>query len=79
MKNYPDIFTTAEVAKICRCSQQTIIREFDRGNIKGYMVGTFRRIPLENLLKYMQETGRPEAWQEPLLAKSSKNGKHKKR
>lgn len=43
------VFTTGEAAKICKVSQQTIIRCFDNGQLKGFRVpgSKFRRIPRE--------------------------------
>ena len=32
------VFTTGEAAKICKVSQQTIIRCFDNGQLKGFRV-----------------------------------------
>ena len=45
------VFTTGEAAKICKVSQQTIIRCFDSGQLKGFRVpgSRFRRIPREAL------------------------------
>ena len=31
------VFTTGEAAKICKVSQQTIIRCFDSGQLKGFL------------------------------------------
>ncbi len=77
MKKYKEVLTTGEAAEICRCSLQTIIREFDDGVLKGFKIRTFRRIPCENLLSYMNEIGMPEEWKEPLITKSHKNGRKK--
>ena len=51
------VFTTGEAAKICKVSQQTIIRCFDSGALKGFHVpgSRFRRIPRESLLTFMKE------------------------
>lgn len=56
-----DVFTTGEAAEICKVSQQTIIRNFDRGALKGYRVpgSRFRRIPRENLLRFMKANDIP--------------------
>ena len=45
------VFTTGEAAKICKVSQQTIIRCFDSGQLKGFRVpgSRFRRIPRMSL------------------------------
>jgi excisionase family DNA binding protein len=56
-----EVYSTGEAAKICRVSQQTIIRCFDAGKLQGYYVpgSRFRRIPRESLLKFMKESGIP--------------------
>ena len=55
------VFTTGEAAKICKVSQQTIIRCFDNGQLKGFRVpgSKFRRIPREALYKIMKDNGIP--------------------
>ncbi len=55
------VFTTGEAARICKVSQQTIIRCFDSGQLKGFRVpgSKFRRIPRETLHKFMKENGIP--------------------
>jgi excisionase family DNA binding protein len=55
------VFTTGEAAKICKVSQQTIIRCFDNGQLKGFRVpgSRFRRIPRELLYKFMKDNGIP--------------------
>ena len=55
------VFTTGEAAKICNVSQQTIIRCFDSGQLKGFRVpgSRFRRIPRDVLFKFMKENGIP--------------------
>src|ERR1051325_2328470 len=55
------VFTTGEAAKICKVSQQTIIRGFDNGQLKGFRVpgSRFRRIPREALYKFMKDNGIP--------------------
>ena len=55
------VFTTGEAAKICKVSQQTIIRCFDSGQLKGFRVpgSRFRRIPREALYRFMKENGIP--------------------
>ncbi len=56
-----DLYTTGEAAEICNVSQQTIIRCFDAGRLDGFRVpgSKFRRIPHENLIKFMKENGIP--------------------
>ncbi|UCC30085.1 MAG: response regulator [Phycisphaerales bacterium] len=55
------VFTTGEVAQICKVSQQTVIRCFDNGRLKGFRVpgSRFRRIPREALLAFMKDNGIP--------------------
>ncbi|MGF1578831.1 MAG: response regulator [Gemmataceae bacterium] len=55
------VFTTGEAAKICKVSQQTIIRCFDNGQLKGFRVpgSRFRRIPRDSLYKFMKENKIP--------------------
>ena len=55
------VFTTGEAARICKVSQQTIIRCFDNGQLKGFRVpgSRFRRIPREALYKFMKDNSIP--------------------
>jgi excisionase family DNA binding protein len=55
------VFTTGEAAEVCKVSQQTIIRCFDRGRLTGFRVpgSKFRRIPRAELLRFMRENGIP--------------------
>ena len=55
------VFTTGEVAKICKVSQQTVIRCFDSGRLDGFRVpgSRFRRIPRESLVRFMKDNGIP--------------------
>lgn len=55
------VFTTGEVAKICNLSQQTVIRCFDRGRLRGFRVpgSRFRRIPRDSLIQFMKENSIP--------------------
>lgn len=50
------IFTTGEAARVCKVSQQTIIRCFDSGRLQGFRVpgSKFRRIPREELIRFMK-------------------------
>ncbi|MCD4825166.1 MAG: response regulator [Phycisphaerae bacterium] len=60
MKN-KTVYTTGEVATICKLSQQTIIRCFDNGQLKGFRVpgSKFRRIPHAELLQFMRANNIP--------------------
>lgn len=55
------IFTTGEAAEICKVSQQTIIRCFDSGRLTGFRVpgSKFRRIPREELVRFMRTNNIP--------------------
>ncbi len=55
------VFTTGEAAEICKVSQQTIIRCFDSGRLKGFRVpgSRFRRIPRDALIAFMKENNIP--------------------
>ncbi|MGF1633000.1 MAG: response regulator [Phycisphaerae bacterium] len=55
------VFTTGEAAEICKVSQQTIIRCFDSGRLRGFRVpgSRFRRIPRDALMMFMKENGIP--------------------
>lgn len=57
------IFTTGEAAEVCKVSQQTIIRCFDSGRLAGFRVpgSKFRRIPREELIRFMRENEIPTA------------------
>lgn len=56
-----DVYTTGEVAEICKVSQQTVIRCFDSGRLKGFRVpgSRFRRIPRDSLVAFMKENQIP--------------------
>ena len=55
------VFTTGEAAKICKVSQQTIIRCFDSGQLQGFRVpgSRFRRIPRDKLFLFMRDNQIP--------------------
>lgn len=55
------VFTTGEAAEVCKVSQQTIIRCFDAGRLKGFRVpgSRFRRIPREELIRFMRNNDIP--------------------
>ena len=55
------VYTTGEAAEICKLSQQTIIRCFDNGHVKGFRVpgSRFRRIPHNCLVKFIKDNDIP--------------------
>lgn len=59
---HKQVYTTGEVAAICKISQQTVIRCFDNGRLKGFRVpgSRFRRIPREALIAFMKANGIPQ-------------------
>ena len=54
-------YTTGAAAKIMGLSQQSVIRLFDNGQLKGFRVpgSKFRRIPRPALLAFMLASGIP--------------------
>lgn len=56
-----EVYTTGEVATVCKVSQQTVIRCFDSGKLKGFRVpgSRFRRIPRDSLVKFMKDNEIP--------------------
>jgi two-component system response regulator RpaA len=55
------VFTTGQVAKICRVAPRTVSKWFDSGRLRGYRIPTSqdRRIPREHLIKFLKEHGMP--------------------
>ena len=56
-RSIKEVFTTGEVARVCKVSQQTVIRCFDNGKLRGFRVpgSRFRRIPRDALLAFMKQ------------------------
>jgi excisionase family DNA binding protein len=56
-----DVFTTGDIAKLCRVSPRTVTKWFDSGRLKGYRLpgSQDRRVPVENLLRFLEENGMP--------------------
>lgn len=55
------VFTTGQVAKICKVAPRTVNKWFDSGRLKGYRIpgSQDRRIPREYLIKFLKEHGMP--------------------
>lgn len=55
------IFTTGEVAKICKVAPRTVSSWFDSGKLRGFYVpgSKFRRIPRTNLIQFLKKHGMP--------------------
>ena len=49
------VFTTGQVAKICKVAPRTVSKWFDSGRLKGYRIpgSQDRRIPREYLIKFL--------------------------
>ncbi len=59
------VFTTGQVAKICKVAPRTVSKWFDSGRLKGYRIpgSQDRRIPRDYLIKFLKEHGMPwETW-----------------
>ncbi|MGF1632796.1 MAG: response regulator [Phycisphaerae bacterium] len=56
-----DVLTTGEVARICNVAPRTVSKWFDSGALTGYRIpgSKDRRIPLNQLIKFMKEHGMP--------------------
>ena len=55
------VFTTGQVAKICKVAPRTVSKWFDSGRLKGYRIpgSQDRRIPRDSLIKFLKEHGMP--------------------
>lgn len=61
------VFTTGQVAKLCKVGRTTVAKWFDTGRLRGYRVpgSQDRRIPREYLIRFLKENGAfPEALRE---------------
>jgi excisionase family DNA binding protein len=69
------VFTTGQVAKICKVAPRTVSKWFDSGRLKGYRIpgSQDRRIPREQLIRFLKEHGMPlgeleeEEWHKILI------------
>jgi Helix-turn-helix domain len=59
-----DVFTTGEVARICRVAPRTVSKWFDRGALRGYRIpmSEDRRVTKEELIRFVKQTGMPESY-----------------
>jgi excisionase family DNA binding protein len=60
-KEYKDVLTTGEVAKICNVAPRTVSKWFDSGALTGYRIpgSKDRRIPMTQLIRFMKHHGMP--------------------
>jgi len=66
------VFTTGQVAKLCKVAPRTVSKWFDAGRLKGYRIpgSQDRRIPREYLIKFLKEHGMPlDGLEDETLAK----------
>jgi two-component system, OmpR family, response regulator RpaA len=74
------VFTTGQVAKICKVAPRTVSKWFDSGRLRGYRIpgSQDRRIPRENLIRFLKEHGMPlgeleeEGWHKILIIGAEK-------
>lgn len=55
------VLTTGDVARICNVAPRTVSKWFDSGHLRGYRIpgSKDRRIPLDQLLRFMRAHGIP--------------------
>jgi two-component system response regulator RpaA len=55
------VFTTGQVAKICKVAPRTVSKWFDSGRLKGYRIpgSQDRRIPRDQLIRFLKEHHMP--------------------
>ena len=53
--------TVAEVARMCQVRRSTVRKWFDSGRLRGYRLPDTqeRQIPVEHLIRFLEERGRP--------------------
>src|SRR3979411_1395428 len=74
------VFTTGQVAKICKVAPRTVSKWFDSGRLRGYRIpgSQDRRIPREHLIRFLKEHGMPlgeleeEEWHKILIIGADK-------
>src|SRR5947209_9927534 len=74
------VFTTGQVAKICKVAPRTVSKWFDSGRLRGYRIpgSQDRRIPREHLIRFLKEHGMPlgeleeEGWHKILIVGAEK-------
>lgn len=61
MSSRKNVLTTGEVARICNVAPRTVSKWFDSGQLRGYRIpgSKDRRIPLNQLLRFMRAHGIP--------------------
>ncbi|MEK6677039.1 MAG: helix-turn-helix domain-containing protein [Planctomycetota bacterium] len=61
MNDRKNVLTTGDVARICNVAPRTVSKWFDSGQLRGYRIpgSKDRRIPLNQLIRFMQAHGIP--------------------
>lgn len=61
MSRPKDVLTTGEVARFCNVAPRTVSKWFDTGKLRGYRIpgSKDRRIPLQQLVRFMKAHGIP--------------------
>jgi len=70
-----DVYTTGQVAKICKVAPRTVSKWFDSGRLRGYRIpgSQDRRIPRDQLIRFLKEHHMPlgdleeEDWHKVLI------------
>lgn len=72
---HPDVLTTGQVAKICRISQQSVIRCADDGALKCFRVpgSTHRRIMVDDVRSFMTQNNIPVEWLDDFLKSTGRS------
>jgi len=67
-----DVFTTGQVARICKVAPRTVSKWFDSGRLRGYRIpgSQDRRIPRDHLIRFLKDHDMP-------LGELEKEGWHK--
>ena len=57
----PGVFTTGQIAKICKVAPRTVAVWFDTGRLGGYRIpfSRDRRVPRDELVRFLKEHGLP--------------------
>lgn len=76
-----DVFTTGQVAKICKVSPRTVNKWFDSGRLRGYRDtgSSIRRVPRANLIAFLLEHGMPLGELDQDLAPARRRAAHHRR
>jgi hypothetical protein len=57
------VFSTGMIARLVGCAPRTVSKWIDAGRLKGYLlpITKDRRVPRDNLLRFLRESGMPTA------------------